>query len=100
MPPSRGFVLRLLPQSLGAIEQSGLKAFIGKRIMTELERIELAPLAAGLLRRGYREGPSAPAPISGRASAALEKVLTNEETLMALREKTQGAAGAVQPLSR
>src|SRR6195256_4803811 len=30
-----GFVLRLLPQSLGAIEQSGLKDFIGKRIMTE-----------------------------------------------------------------
>ena len=42
-----GFVLRLLPQALGAIDQSGLKGFLGKRIMTELERVELAPLAAG-----------------------------------------------------
>ena len=51
-----GFVLRLLPQSLGAIEQSGLKGFIGKRIMTELERVELAPLAAGLLSAVTEKG--------------------------------------------
>ena len=52
------FVLRLVPQTLGAIDQSGLKGFIGKRIMTELERVELAPLAAGLLERHHGKGPA------------------------------------------
>ena len=94
-----GFVLRLLPQSLGAIEQSGLKDFIGKRIMTELERVELAPLAAGLLSAVTEKGRHQR--LLDELLAALEKVLTNEETLAALaREDPQGAAGAVQPLSR
>ena len=94
-----GFVLRLLPQSLGAIEQSGLKDFIGKRIMTELERVELAPLAAGLLSAVTEKGRHQR--LLDELLAALEKVLTNEETLAALaREDPQGVAGAVQPLPR
>ena len=40
------FILRLLPQTLAAIDQSGLRGFLGKRILAELERVELAPLAA------------------------------------------------------
>ena len=36
-----------LVQTLAAIDQSGLRGFLGKRIMTELERVELAPLADG-----------------------------------------------------
>lgn len=43
-----GFVMRLVPQALTSIDQSGLKGFLGRRVMAELERIELAPLAPAL----------------------------------------------------
>ena len=93
-----GFVLRLLPQSLGAIEQSGLKDFIGKRIMTELERVELAPLAAGLLSAVTEKGRHQR--LLDELLAALEKVLTNEETLAALREKIRKELPALFNLYR
>jgi uncharacterized membrane-anchored protein YjiN (DUF445 family) len=93
-----GFVLRLLPQSLGAIEQSGLKGFIGKRIMAELERVELAPLAAGLLSAVTEKGRHQR--LLDELLAALEKVLTNEETLAALREKIRKELPALFNLYR
>jgi uncharacterized membrane-anchored protein YjiN (DUF445 family) len=92
------FILKLVPQTLGAIDQSGLKDFLGKRIMTELERVELAPLAAGLLgavtekRRHQR--------VLDELLAALEKVLTNEETLAALRERIRKELPALFNLYR
>ena len=92
------FVLRLLPQSLGAIEQSGLKGFIGKRIMAELERVELAPLAAGLLSAVTEKGRHQR--LLDELLAALEKVLTNEETLAALREKIRKELPALFNLYR
>ena len=93
-----GFVLRLLPQTLGAIEQSGLKDFIGKRIMTELERVELAPLAAGLLSAVTEKGRHQR--LLDELLGALEKVLTNEETLAALREKIRKELPALFNLYR
>jgi uncharacterized membrane-anchored protein YjiN (DUF445 family) len=93
-----GFVLRLLPQSLGAIEQSGLKGFIGKRIMTELERVELASLAAGLLSAVTEKGRHQR--VLDELLAALEKVLTDEETLAALRERIRKELPALFNLYR
>ena len=93
-----GFVLRMLPQSLGAIEQSGLKDFIGRRIMTELERVELAPLTAGLLRAITEKGRHQR--LLDELLGALEKVLTNEETLAALREKIRKELPALFNLYR
>jgi uncharacterized membrane-anchored protein YjiN (DUF445 family) len=93
-----GFVLRLLPQSLGAIEQSGLKDFIGRQIMTELERVELAPLAAGLLSAVTEKGRHQR--LLDELLVALEKVLTNEETLAALREKIRKELPALFNLYR
>lgn len=93
-----GFVLRLLPQSLGAIEQSGLKGFIGRRIMTELERVELAPLAAGLLIAVTEKGRHQR--LLDELLAALEKVLTDEETLAALRERIRKELPALFNLYR
>src|SRR6476660_100164 len=43
------FVTRMLPQALTAIDQGSLRRFFGERVQAELQRIELAPLAAGLL---------------------------------------------------
>jgi uncharacterized membrane-anchored protein YjiN (DUF445 family) len=92
------FVLRLLPQTLGAIDQSGLKAFLGKRIMTELERVELAPLAAGLLSAVTEKGRHQR--LLDELLGALEKVLTNEETLAALRERIRKELPALFNLYR
>src|SRR3984885_13031995 len=44
------FLLRLLPEAISASETSGLKTFITPRVMTQLQSINLAPLAAGTLR--------------------------------------------------
>src|SRR5215213_8911699 len=41
------FVLRLLPEAISASETSGLKTFITRRVMTQLQSINLAPLAGG-----------------------------------------------------
>ena len=92
------FVLRLLPQTLGAIEQSGLKGFLGKRIMTELERVELAPLAAGLLSAVTEKGRHQR--LLDELLGALEKVLTDEETLAALRERIRKELPALFNLYR
>ena len=80
-----GFAVRLLPQSLGAIEQSGLRDFLGRRLMAELERIRLAPLAAGLLAAVMEKGRHQR--LLDEVLAALEKLLTDEPTLTAFREK-------------
>jgi uncharacterized membrane-anchored protein YjiN (DUF445 family) len=93
-----GFVMQLLPQTLGAIEQSGLKGFLGKRIMTELERVELAPLAAGLLGAVTEKGRHQR--LLDELLGALEKVLTDEETLAALRERIRKELPALFNLYR
>jgi uncharacterized membrane-anchored protein YjiN (DUF445 family) len=92
------FVLRLLPQTLAAIDQSGLRGFLAKRIMTELERIELAPLAAGLLSAVTEKGRHQR--LLNELLNALEKVLANEETLAALREKIRKELPALFNLYR
>jgi uncharacterized membrane-anchored protein YjiN (DUF445 family) len=92
------FVMKLLPQTLGAIDQSGLKGFLGKRIMTELERVELAPLAAGLLGAVTEKGRHQR--LLDELLGALEKVLTDEETLAALRERIRQELPALFNLYR
>jgi uncharacterized membrane-anchored protein YjiN (DUF445 family) len=49
------FVLRLLPEAFAATETSGLMSFITRRMMTQLQSIDLAPLAAGTLRAFVEE---------------------------------------------
>lgn len=92
------FVLKLLPQALGSIEQSGLKGFIGQRIMAELARVELAPLAAGLLGVVTEKGRHQR--LLDEILGALEKVLTNEQTLAALRERIRKELPALFNLYR
>jgi uncharacterized membrane-anchored protein YjiN (DUF445 family) len=92
------FVMKLVPQSLGAIEHSGLKDFIGRRIMAELQRVELAPLAAGLLSAVMEKGRHQR--LLDELLAALEKVLTDEDTLAALRERIRQELPALFNLYR
>ena len=50
------FALRLLPEAFSATETSGLMTFITRRLTTQLQGIDLAPLAAGTLRAFVEEG--------------------------------------------
>jgi uncharacterized membrane-anchored protein YjiN (DUF445 family) len=50
------FILRLLPEAVSATETSGLMDFITRRVTTQLQSIDLAPLAAGTLRAFVAEG--------------------------------------------
>ncbi len=93
-----GFMVRLVPQALAAVEQSGLKGFLGKRALAELERVELAPLAAGLLSAVTEKGRHQR--VLDELLVALEKVLADEETLAALREKIRRELPALFNLYR
>ncbi len=92
------FVVKLLPQTLTAIDQSGLRTFLGERVRAELERVELAPLAAGLLTAVTETGRHQR--LLNELLGALDKLLTNEETQAALREKIRRELPALFNLYR
>ncbi|SPP96753.1 DUF445 domain-containing protein [Bradyrhizobium vignae] len=50
------FALRLLPEAVSATETSRLMTFIIRRLSSQLQAIDLAPLAAGTLRGFVAEG--------------------------------------------
>ncbi|HEX7882751.1 MAG TPA: DUF445 domain-containing protein, partial [Afipia sp.] len=79
------FVLRLLPEALAAAESSGLKSFLTRRIVTQLQSVDLAPLAAGTLRgfiaKGRHKG------MLDDLLQSLHETLNKPETLALLREK-------------
>ncbi|HZQ01971.1 MAG TPA: DUF445 family protein [Reyranella sp.] len=93
-----GFVAELLPQTLAAIDHSGLRRFMGERVRAELARIELAPLAAGLLSAVTESGRHQR--LLNELLGALDKLLTNQEALDSLREKIRRELPALFNLYR
>jgi uncharacterized membrane-anchored protein YjiN (DUF445 family) len=79
------FVLRLLPEALNAAETSGLKTFVTRRVITQLQGIDLAPLAAGTLRGFIAEGRHRG--MLDDLLLSLHETLNKPETLAMLREK-------------
>ena len=79
------FALRLLPEALTATETSGLMMFISRRITTQLQSIDLAPLAAGTLRAFVAEGRHQG--LLDDILRAVHQSLTEPETLAAIRGK-------------
>jgi uncharacterized membrane-anchored protein YjiN (DUF445 family) len=79
------FALRLLPEAMAASETSGLKNFVTRRVMTQLQSIDLAPVVAGTLRGFIVEGRH-----QGLLDDLLNAVhgaLTQADTLAVIREK-------------
>jgi uncharacterized membrane-anchored protein YjiN (DUF445 family) len=80
-----GFVGRLVPQAVSAIEESGLRDFITQRVRDQIEKVRVAPLAAELLtaftddRRHQK--------LFDELIGALAKFLNDEAALDAMREK-------------
>ena len=79
------FVARLAPQTLTAIEQSGLKDFAARRFAEQIDKVPVAPLAAGLLAAVTAEGRHQK--LLDELTGALAKTFSDEKTLDSLREK-------------
>jgi uncharacterized membrane-anchored protein YjiN (DUF445 family) len=79
------FTLRLLPEAVTATENSGLMAFITRRITSQLQAIDLAPLAAGTLRAFVAEGRHQG--LLDGILRAIHQSLTQAETMAMVREK-------------
>lgn len=80
-----GFVTRMTPQALAALENSNLRGFLGKRVVERLEEIDIAPVAAELLsavtaeRRHQR--------LFDGLIHVLGGILNDEKTLGVMRER-------------
>src|SRR3954463_9966574 len=79
------FVLRLLPDAISASETSGLKTFVTRRVMTQLQSINLAPLAAGTLRAFIEERRHQG--LLDDLLRAVHGALTQADTMTAIRAK-------------
>ncbi|MDB5625699.1 MAG: hypothetical protein JWR73_1501 [Tardiphaga sp.] len=81
------FVLRMLPDALAAAETSGLKTFATRRIIAQLQTIDLAPLAAGTLRGFITEGRHQG--LLDDLMRALHESLDKPEMLATIRDKVR-----------
>lgn len=79
------FVARLVPQTLTAVEQSGLRDFVTSRMLEQIEKVPLAPLAADLLsaltddRRHQK--------LFDEFTRVVGRFLNDEQALATMREK-------------
>ncbi|TIN68955.1 MAG: DUF445 domain-containing protein [Mesorhizobium sp.] len=79
------FVVRLVPQTLAAVEQSGLRGFVTSRMLEQIENVPLAPLAAELLsaltddRRHQK--------LFDEFTKVIGRFLNDEQALATMREK-------------
>ncbi len=92
------FILRLLPESLRAVEDSGLRSFLARRLVDQIEAVELAPLAAELLttftgdRRHQR--------LLDEVLLALNRLMTDPVALDAMRQRIRAELPMVLNLYR
>jgi uncharacterized membrane-anchored protein YjiN (DUF445 family) len=92
------FTLRLLPEAVSATETSGLMTFITRRITTQLQSIDLAPLAAGTLRAFVSEGRHQG--LLDDILRAVHESLTEPQTMTMVREKIRSELPTLLKLYR
>lgn len=81
------FALRLLPEAVSATETSGLMTFIIGRMSSQLQAIDLAPLAAGTLRGFVAEGRHQI--LFDDLLRVMHETLNQKETMAMIREKVR-----------
>ena len=91
-------VLELLQVILTAIDESGLRDFIGARVRAHVEGVDLAPTAAGLLRVVIEKKQHQR--LLDDLLEALERLLVDEETLDGVRGRLQAQLPALFSLYR
>jgi uncharacterized membrane-anchored protein YjiN (DUF445 family) len=79
------FAERLLPRAISAIEGSGLPGFLGQRVLDQLQKVRLAPLAAELLTTVTEERRHQM--LFDELIGMLEKFLNDESALSAMRDR-------------
>jgi uncharacterized membrane-anchored protein YjiN (DUF445 family) len=92
------FTLRLLPEAVTATENSGLMTFITRRITSQLQAIDLAPLAAGTLRAFVADGRHQG--LLDDILRAIHQSLTQAETMAMVREKIRSELPTLLKLYR
>ncbi|MBB4365778.1 uncharacterized membrane-anchored protein YjiN (DUF445 family) [Bradyrhizobium sp. CIR18] len=81
------FALRLLPEAVSATESSGLMTFIIRRMSSQLQAIDLAPLAAGTLLGLVAEGRHQI--LFDDLLRVMHETLNQKETMGMIREKVR-----------
>ncbi len=92
------FALRLLPEAVSATETSGLMNFVTRRITTQLQSIDLAPLAAGTLRAFVAEGRHQG--LLDDLLRAVHETMTQPQTMAMIREKIRAELPTLLKLYR
>jgi uncharacterized membrane-anchored protein YjiN (DUF445 family) len=81
------FALRLVPEAVSATESSGLMTFIIRRMSSQLQAIDLAPLAAGTLRGFVAAGRHQI--LFDDLLRVMHETLNQKETMAMIREKVR-----------
>ncbi|MCK1361744.1 DUF445 domain-containing protein [Bradyrhizobium sp. 199] len=81
------FALRLLPDAVSATESSGLMTFIIRRMSSQLQSIDLAPLAAGTLRGFVAEGRHQI--LFDDLLRVMHETMNQQETMAMIRDKVR-----------
>ena len=92
------FILRLLPEAMIASETSGFNSFIRRRILTQIQSIDLAPLAAGTLRTFVSEGRHRS--FLDELLLAVHETLNRPDTMEAIRQKIRSELPTLLKLYR
>ncbi|MGY4626081.1 DUF445 domain-containing protein [Bradyrhizobium sp. USDA 4486] len=92
------FALRLLPEAVSATETSGLMTFIIRRMSSQLQAIDLAPLAAGTLRGFVAEGRHQI--LFDDLLRVMHETLTQKETMAMIRDKVRAELPTLLKLYR
>lgn len=92
------FVARLVPQMVRAIEESDLRGFVGQRLREQVGRIEIAPLAAGLLSAFTEDRRHQH--LFDELIKVLARFLSDETAVASLRDKIRGELPTLANLFR
>ncbi|HWK63410.1 MAG TPA: DUF445 family protein [Rhizobiaceae bacterium] len=79
------FVARLVPQMLGAIQESGLRDFVSQRMLEQVDKVKVAPLAAELLSAFTEDRRHQK--LLDELTQILGRFLTDEQALGAMRDR-------------
>ena len=92
------FALRLLPEAVSATESSGLMTFIIRRMSSQIQAVDLAPLAAGTLRGFVAEGRHQI--LFDDLLRVMHETLNQKETMAMIREKVRAELPTLLKLYR
>ena len=92
------FVLRLLPEAVSATESSGLTSFVTRRVISQLQAVDITPLATAALRAFIEQGRHH-AMLDGLLRV-IHDSLTQPDTIAAIREKVRNELPSLLKLYR